>query len=65
MSEYGFLALDIDRTVTNSNKEITPGDRSEIRRIQDAGVPVALVSGRPTKGIEPVAAELDFDKSES
>ena len=65
MSEYGFLALDFDGTVTNSKKEITPGVRSEIRRIQEAGVPVALVSGRPTKGIEHVAAELDFDKYES
>lgn len=65
MGEYGFLALDIDGTVTNSKKEITPGVRSEIRRIQEAGIPVALVSGRPTKGIEHVAAELEFDKYES
>ena len=33
MREYGFLALDIDGTVTNSKKEITPGVRSEIKRI--------------------------------
>ena len=65
MSEYGFLALDIDGTVVNSKKEITSVVKGEINRIQEAGVPVALVSGRPTKGIEHVAAELDFDKYES
>ena len=65
MSEYGFLALDIDGTVVNSKKEISPVVKAEINRIQEAGVPVALVSGRPTKGIEHIAAELDFDKYES
>ena len=65
MSEYGFLALDIDGTVVNSQKEISPVVKGEINRIQEAGVPVALVSGRPTKGIEHIAAELDFDKYES
>ena len=65
MNEYGFLALDIDGTVVNSKKEISPAVKAEINRIQEAGIPVALVSGRPTKGIEHIAAELNFDKYES
>ena len=60
MGEYGFLALDIDGTVTNSKKEITPAVRSEIKRLEEAGIPVALVSGRPTLGIKHVADELNF-----
>ncbi len=62
MGEYKFLALDIDGTVTNSNKEITPAVKAEIRRLQDADIPVALVSGRPAPGIKHVAAELDFSE---
>ena len=60
MGQYKFLALDIDGTVTNSNKEITPAVKAEIRRLQEAGIPVALVSGRPAPGIRHVAAELEF-----
>lgn len=60
MSEYKFLALDIDGTLTNSKKEITPAVHSEIRRLQENGIPVALVSGRPVLGIKHVADELDF-----
>lgn len=59
---YKFLALDIDGTVTNSKKEITPAVKAEINRLQEAGIPVALVSGRPAPGIKHVAAELDFHK---
>ena len=62
MGEYRFLALDIDGTVTNSKKEITPAVHSEIRRLQDAGIPVALVSGRPAQGIRHVADELNFSE---
>lgn len=59
---YKFLALDIDGTVTNSKKEITPAVKAEINRLQEAGIPVALVSGRPAPGIKHVATELDFHK---
>ncbi len=62
MGEYKFLALDIDGTVTNSNKEITPAVKAEINRLQEAGIPVALVSGRPAPGIKHVAEELEFSK---
>ena len=62
MGDYKFLALDIDGTVTNSKKEITPAVKAEIRRLQEADIPVALVSGRPAPGIRHVAAELDFSQ---
>lgn len=60
MDGYRFLALDIDGTLVNSKKEITPAVRAEIRKLQVAGLPVALVSGRPLEGIIHVAKELDF-----
>ena len=57
---YKVLALDIDGTLTNSKKEITPAVLNAVRRLQNAGIPVLLVSGRPEKGIEHVARELGF-----
>ena len=58
--EYKFLVLDIDGTVTNSQKEITPKTREAIIRLQEKGVPVAIASGRPPKGVYKVADCLCF-----
>lgn len=59
-NKYKVLALDIDGTLTNSKKEITPAVLNAVRRLQNANIPVLLVSGRPEKGIEHVAKELGF-----
>lgn len=59
-NQYKVLALDIDGTLTNSKKEITPAVLNAVRRLQNADIPVLLVSGRPEKGIEHVARELGF-----
>ena len=48
---YKLLVLDIDGTVTNSKKEITPKTKEAILELQKKGIPVAIASGRPTKGI--------------
>lgn len=58
--KYKILALDIDGTLTNSKKEINPAVFNAVRRLQNADIPVLLVSGRPEKGIEHVARELGF-----
>lgn len=57
---YKLLVLDIDGTVTNSKKEITPKTKEAILELQKKGIPVAIASGRPTKGIVAVADELDL-----
>jgi len=59
-NKYKVLALDIDGTLTNSKKEITPAVLNAVRRLQNADIPVLLVSGRPEMGIEHVAKELGF-----
>lgn len=59
-NQYKVLALDIDGTLTNSKKEITPRVFDAVRRLQLKDIPVLLVSGRPEKGIEHVANELEF-----
>lgn len=65
MGKYGFLALDIDGTVTNTKKEITPAVHEQIKRLQESGIPVALVSGRPVLGMKHVADELNFSQYEN
>ena len=57
------MALDLDGTLTNSKKEITPHTRETlIRAQQEKGVKIILASGRPTYGVAPLANALELDK---
>ena len=55
---YQILALDLDGTLTNSQKEITKPTLDALIEIQEAGKKVVLASGRPTKGVVPLAEQL-------
>ncbi|MBQ9118833.1 MAG: HAD family phosphatase [Lachnospiraceae bacterium] len=57
---YKILVLDIDGTLTNSKKEITPATRTALLQLQENGVKVVIASGRPTPGIRKVAEELEL-----
>ena len=63
--DYELLVLDIDGTVTNSEKEVMSRTRDEVIRIQKQGVKVVLASGRPPEGILPVARTLQLDQYDS
>lgn len=56
------LVLDIDGTLTNSRKEITPVTADCIGRIQEKGCCVILASGRPLFGMRRYARELKLEK---
>ena len=60
--KYKLLVLDIDGTVTNSQKEVTKKTKEAIVRLQERGIPVAIASGRPPQGVYKVAEELEFQK---
>lgn len=60
--DYKILVLDIDGTLTNSQKEITPRTHAALRKAQEKGVKVVLASGRPTYGIMPVAEKLELER---
>ena len=47
--QYELIVLDLDGTLTNSKKEITPPTREALIEIQKAGKKVVLASGRPGK----------------
>lgn len=57
---YQLLTLDLDGTLTNSRKEITPATRQALIDIQKIGKKVVLASGRPTYGVVPLARQLDL-----
>lgn len=54
------ILLDIDGTLTNSKKEISPRTRDALLRAQDAGVRLVLASGRPAQGLHAFAEALDM-----
>lgn len=60
--EYKLIALDIDGTLTNSKKEITPRTRHAILEAQNQGKKIILASGRHPIGIYPIAKDLMLDR---
>lgn len=58
--EYKLLVLDLDGTLTNSNKEITKPNLDAVMAAQKQGVKVVLASGRPTYGVVTLAEELNL-----
>lgn len=56
--KYKLLALDLDGTLTNTKKEITPYTRQTIIKAQQKGVKIILATGRPTYGVAPIAEHL-------
>ena len=51
MSNIKAILLDIDGTLTNSKKEITPKTLQALLNAQDHGVKLVIASGRPAKGL--------------
>ncbi len=62
--KYKVLVLDLDGTLTNSKKEITPRTLEALIEAQKRGVKVVLASGRPTYGIVPMAEKVRLSEYE-
>ena len=62
MKNRKLLVLDIDGTLTNTQKDITPKTREAILNIERMGHAVALASGRPTGGMRRYVDELELAK---
>jgi len=60
--KYKMIVLDLDGTLTNSKKEITPKTKQTLMKAQEKGVRIVLASGRPTYGITALADELELEK---
>ena len=57
---YNIIVLDLDGTLTNRDKVITPRTKEALMRAQEQGKIVVLASGRPTAGVKPLAEELEL-----
>lgn len=57
---YSIIALDLDGTLTNSEKKITPRTFDALMKAQREGVRLVLASGRPTFGIAALANQLQL-----
>ena len=55
---YEMIVLDLDGTLTNKDKDITPRTKAALMEAMERGKKVVLASGRPTYGVMPLAREL-------
>lgn len=60
--DYQMIVLDLDGTLTNKDKVITPRTKQALMELQERGKKVVLASGRPTCGILHLAEELELQK---
>lgn len=59
--KYKLLVLDVDGTLLNEKKEITPRTQAALLKVQQMGVHIVLASGRPTNGVLPLAQALELN----
>ena len=60
--KYKMIVLDLDGTLTNEKKEMTPKTKTALIKAQQLGTIVVLASGRPTYGITALADELQLSE---
>ena len=61
---YEIIVLDLDGTLTNDEKIITPKTKEALMEMQRRGKRVVLASGRPTQGVSHLANELELNRYE-
>lgn len=59
---YEIIAVDIDGTLTNDEKQITPRTKKALIDVQKSGRKVVIASGRHPYGVIPYARELELEK---
>ena len=57
------IVMDVDGTLTNNKKKITPKTKNVLLKAQEKGILLILASGRTTTGLIEFARELEMDKN--
>ncbi|MDR0846708.1 MAG: sugar-phosphatase [Lactobacillales bacterium] len=57
---YKLIAVDLDGTLFDDNKKVTPRVKRAIAAARAAGLHVVLATGRPLPGVSPLLKELDY-----
>jgi Cof subfamily protein (haloacid dehalogenase superfamily) len=63
MNKIKVIILDVDGTLTNSEKVITKKTKDALMKVQEQGAILILASGRPTSGLMDFAKELKMDEN--
>lgn len=58
------IALDLDNTLFNSDKEISPRNEQVLKRVHQAGVKIVLCTGRPINAIRNYLDQLELNQAE-
>ena len=58
--KYKLITVDIDDTLLNTQKVITPGTKAALMKAQESGIKLAVCSGRLPYGVRPYAKALDI-----
>ena len=61
--KYKMIALDLDGTLTNSQKTVSERNKEALKKAADMGVHIVLASGRPLVGIRPVAEMVGLSET--
>ena len=56
------IIMDVDGTLTNGKKVVTPKTKEALLKAEEAGAFLILASGRPTTGLMDLARELKMDQ---
>lgn len=57
------IMMDVDGTLTNSQKKLTPKTKEALLKAQKAGAILILASGRPTSGLRDLEEELQMNQN--
>lgn len=58
---YKLVAIDIDGTLLNDQRQLTPAVKAAIAKAKDQGVKIVIASGRPMTGVRGFLKELHLD----
>lgn len=58
IDDFDMIALDIDGTVTTSEKHVSAGVKNALVQMAKAGKKIVLASGRPAPGVKRIADEI-------
>jgi hypothetical protein len=55
------VVSDVDGTLVDKQKQLTPGTIAAVARLRDAGLPFTIISARPRSGMMPILDALKLD----
>jgi len=61
MTEIRLVVSDVDGTLVDKAKQVTPGTVAAVKRLREAGVGFTIVSARPRSGMRWIADLLEID----